>query len=296
MYQGLFAVVGNKLRYWPVWRVALELNFVNHVFPSGGVSGISYFGIRLRRADITGAKSTLVQVMKLVIYFAAFEMLLVAGVFFMALGGRVNNLVMLTVGSLSTLLIVGTFAFLYIIGSERRIHVSFLAITKFLNDALRFLKLRGKRDVFNPERAESAVKEFHHNYKVIKANYRKLKGVLWWALIANATEIMSIYVVYIAFGKWVNVGSMILAYGVANFAGLVSVMPGGIGIYEALMTGVLAAAGIPAALSLPVTVMYRVFNTIIQLPLGYAFYHQSLNNMNKPEDMHVEFIGNRHEQ
>src|SRR5687768_4325448 len=44
MYQGLFAVVGNRLNYRFLFRTALELNFVNHVFPSGGVSGISYFG------------------------------------------------------------------------------------------------------------------------------------------------------------------------------------------------------------------------------------------------------------
>src|SRR4051812_29915466 len=57
VYQHLFAIVGNKLKYWPVTRVALELNFVNHVFPSGGVSGISFFGLRLRGANITGGKA-----------------------------------------------------------------------------------------------------------------------------------------------------------------------------------------------------------------------------------------------
>ena len=63
-----------------------------------------------------------------------------------------------------------------------------------------------------------------------------------------------------------------------------SVLPGGVGIYEALMTGVLAAAGIPAALSLPVTVMYRVINTIIQLPPGYILYHNNLHRAkNEPE-------------
>jgi uncharacterized membrane protein YbhN (UPF0104 family) len=86
MYQGLFGAVGDKFRYWPVWRIAVELNFVNHVFPSGGVSGISYFGIRLRRADIAGAKSTLVQIMKLAFLFVSFEILLVAGLLFMAIG------------------------------------------------------------------------------------------------------------------------------------------------------------------------------------------------------------------
>ena len=75
-----------------------------------------------------------------------------------------------------------------------------------------------------------------------------------------------------------NLGAVILAYAVANFAGLVSVMPGGVGIYEALMTGVLVAAGVPAALSLPVTVMYRVLSTLIQVPPGWYFYHKTLTS------------------
>jgi uncharacterized protein (TIRG00374 family) len=85
-----------------------------------------------------------------------------------------------------------------------------------------------------------------------------------------------VYVVYIAFGSYVNLGAVILAYAVANFAGLVSVLPGGVGVYEALMTAVLVAAGVPARLSLPVTVMYRVLNTLLQLPPGYVLYHRTL--------------------
>ncbi len=82
--------------------------------------------------------------------------------------------------------------------------------------------------------------------------------------------------VFVAFGHWINPGSVILAYAVANFAGLVSVLPGGVGIYEALMTAVMVAGGVPAALSLPVVVMYRVLSTIMQLPPGYYLYHKNL--------------------
>ena len=71
---------------------------------------------------------------------------------------------------------------------------------------------------------------------------------------------------------------MIIAYAIANFAGMVSVLPGGIGIYEALMTGVLAAGGVPPAISLPVTVMYRVVNMSVQLPPGYFLYHRALHH------------------
>jgi uncharacterized protein (TIRG00374 family) len=82
--------------------------------------------------------------------------------------------------------------------------------------------------------------------------------------------------VYVAFGHWVNLGAVILAYAVANFAGLISVLPGGVGVYEGLMTLVLAAGGVPPAISLPATVMYRVLNTLLQVPPGYYLYHKHL--------------------
>jgi len=89
-------------------------------------------------------------------------------------------------------------------------------------------------------------------------------------------EVMVIYTLYMAFVSFVNIGAFILAYAVANFAGRISVLPGGIGIYEALMTAALVAAGVPASLSLPVTVMYRVLNTLVQIPPGYVLYHNTL--------------------
>jgi len=97
-----------------------------------------------------------------------------------------------------------------------------------------------------------------------------------YMMIANATEVAALYTVYVAFGQYVNVGAVILAYAVANFAGLISVLPAGIGIYEGLMTAVLAATGIPAEVSIPVTLMYRVLSMFTQLVPGYFFYQKAV--------------------
>ena len=93
-----------------------------------------------------------------------------------------------------------------------------------------------------------------------------------------------------------NFGAVILAYSVANFAGLVSVLPGGVGVYEALMTAVLVAAGVPAALSIPVTVMYRVLSMGIQLPAGFYFYHKALRAKGSTHDAELaEVSGKSHD-
>ncbi len=283
LYQGLFAIVGNKLKYWPLYKASVELNFVNQVFPSGGVSGISYFGMRMRGNEITGARATLIQIMKLALLFLSFEVLLIIGLFFLAIGGKANNFVILVTSSITTLMVVGTFAFVMIIGSQRRINATFTFVTKVFNRILHFF-LPHSPETIRIKRVQGIFEELHHNYKLIESQWKDLRWPFFWAFMANFTEVLSIYVVYLAFGEWINIGAVILAYAVANFAGLVSVMPGGVGVYEALMTGVLVASGVPAALSLPVTVMYRVLNTLIQLPPGYALYHKALRSPDKLEE------------
>ncbi len=284
MYQKLFNIVGNSLRYKYLFKSALELNFVNHVFPSGGVTGISYFGVRVSGEkdsnDISGGKATLIQIMKLVLTILSFEVLLFVGLISLSVFGSVNDVTILVATVLSTLLIVFTILFGYIVGSKTRINQFFTFITRGINKLI-FIVLRREPESINIKKAKNVFNDFHDNYKQLVNHWKELRLPFWYALLANITEVLAIYVVYLAFGKFVNVGAIIIAYGVANFAGLISFLPGGIGIYEALMTAVLASAGIPPKLSLPVTVMYRVINTLIQLPPGYYLYHKAINATKK---------------
>lgn len=283
-YQGLFKIVGSNLGYSQLFKATLELNFVNNVFPSGGVTGISYFGVRMRGAQVTGAKATVVQLLKLVLIFLSFEVLIVLGLFFLAVEGHMNSVVLLVAGMVTTILVLGTGLFAFIIGSKRRIAGFFTWATRTLNKLLGMFK-RGRPDTINVERARLLFEDLHDNYMLIRSDVRQLKWPFIWALLANFWEVMAVYVVYIAFGHLVNFGAVILAYAVANFAGLVSVLPGGVGIYEGLMTLVLTATGVPSRLSLPVTVMYRVVNTLVQLPPGYYYYHQTLHGTKQPRQL-----------
>ncbi|HVS79045.1 MAG TPA: lysylphosphatidylglycerol synthase transmembrane domain-containing protein [Candidatus Saccharimonadales bacterium] len=282
MYIHMFKILGEKVRYRDMYRLNLELNFVNHILPSGGISGISYFTVRMRSYGVSGPKSTLSQLIKLLFLYASFQPLLIVGVFLLALRGHVNDIVMTVAGSLITLLVVGTFAFIYMIESRQRINSFLTAVTKILNKLLSLV--RRNAETINVEGAQTAFNDLHDNYKLLKENWRQLKLPFLYMMLANATEVAAVYVVYIAFGRLVNVGAVILAYAVANFAGLVSVLPAGIGIYEGLMTAVLVATGIPAGLSIPVTIMYRVINMTIQLAPGYYLYQKAVRQgLGKPK-------------
>ena len=275
VYQKLFGIVGNNLPFKKMFRLSLELNFINSVFPSGGVSGISYFGLRMRSNNVTGARATLVQLMKLVLLFLSFEVLVLFGMFALAAGNRVNGLVLLLAGSLTTVMVLGTGVFVYIIGSKHRINAFFTVLTKIINRLIQVVRPEHPETI-NIARARGTFDELHENYLLFRSKLPELRAPFYYALIANLAEVLAVYAVYVAFGKWVNLGAVILAYAIANFAGFISVLPGGVGVYEALMTAVLVVGGVPAAISIPVVVMYRVVNTAIQLPPGYIFYQKAL--------------------
>lgn len=273
---GVFSILGKKVGYWPMFKFTLELNFVNHILPSGGVSGISYFNVRARSLGISGPTSTIVQVTKLLLLYSSFQPLLILGVLILAIRGHTNNLILVVASSLITLLVVGTFIAVYIAEDRRRINATLTFLTRAVNRLIHLVR-PNYPETFNISKAQEAFNELHGNYQVFKNNLEALKMPFVYTLIANITEVASVYVVYIAFGRLVNVGAVILAYAVANFAGLISVLPAGIGIYEGLMTAVLAATGIPAELSIPVTLMYRVINMFIQLLPGYFFYQKAVH-------------------
>ncbi len=288
LYHGLFRILGERFRLKSLYRLAIELNFVNTVFPSGGVSGFSYLSLRLRDEKISAGKATFVQLMRFVLVFIAFQILLFVGLVALAIGGQANDIAILAAGSLATLLLIGTMLGAYIIGSKSRINSFFTLITQVINRIIHVVRRRHPETI-SIESVRNTFTDLHENYMLIRRNKSVLKRPLLFALLVNTTEVATIYMVYVAFGELVNPGAVIIAYAVANFAGIMSVLPGGIGIYEALMTGVLAAGGVPPSVSLPITVMYRVLNMAIQLPPGYYFYQKALH-AESPSDEAEESI------
>lgn len=273
--KGLFAILGQKVSYKFLYKVNLELNFVNHIFPSGGVSGFSYFSLRLKDKGVSGTQASLVQLMRFILIYIAFVFLLLMAMFMLSFSGNVNRFVLLAGGSMTTLIVIGSLGLAFIVGSKHRISAFFGYVTKILNRVIHIVR-PNHPETINVGRVKELFEGLHDNYALIKNDYNALKRPLFWSLIANLTEIATIYTVYLAFGQVVNPGAIILAYAIANLAGFLSILPSGVGVYEALMTGVLAIGGISPAVSIPVTVMYRVVSMSIQLIPGYFFYYRRI--------------------
>jgi uncharacterized protein (TIRG00374 family) len=274
-YQSYLKTLGEKVRTKELYKVSLEMNFVNNVFPTGGVSGFGYLGIRLGKLGIKGSKSTLLQTSRHFLTFLSFIIYLLVALFLLSIFGSASRFIVLLASSLSSFIIFATLVLLYVISNEARIKQFTAALPKLINGVVRFFHHKSKTPI-NIAKIESLFSDLHVDYKHVRKNWKDLRYPFFWTMMMNFTEILTIFIVYLSFSEIVNPGAIIISYAVANMAGLVAVLPGGVGVYEGLMTGVMASAGVREALALSATLVYRVFNMGIFLPLGYIFYQRAL--------------------
>ncbi|HEY5267946.1 MAG TPA: YbhN family protein [Candidatus Saccharimonadales bacterium] len=275
LYQDALRTLGYEISNKFLYRFSLELNFIATLLPSAGLSAVSYTNLRLKSKSVSGANATLLHLIKTISVFLSFLVLLVIGLLLLAISGKASPIIILFATVVVTILVILTGGAFFIVGSEKRIDGFFTWVTIFLNKIVKVFRPK-IQEAINIKRARRVFSDLHHGYMLFRNDPNQFKGPFLWGLLANFTEVAVLYVVYIAFGHWVNPGGIILAYAVANIGGFLSVLPGGVGVYESLMTIVLVAAGVPASLSLPITVTYRILNTVIQIAPGYVFYQRAL--------------------
>lgn len=276
-YQTYLKGLGTALPLKQLYFASLEMNFVNNVLPSGGVSGFGYLRSRLRQLGVPSSKSTLTQLSRHSLTFASFIIYLLIAMFLLALFGNASRIMITVSMSLIFLVITGASLAIYLISSASRIKKFMAALPNLINKIFNIFR-RKKQPTIDVERIERLFGQLHNDYLHVRRNWRSLKRPFMWTMLMNLTELSTIFTVYLAFGSLVNPGAIIVAYAVASLAGLVAVLPGGVGIYEGLMTAILASAGIPKALALSATLVYRVLTMVIFLPIGFILYQIAMRS------------------
>ena len=257
------------------FKIALELNFVNHVFPSGGVAGFTYLGYRMKHYGVPVSRTTLAQTLRFALTFISFLILLFIGLFMLSFGASSSGVTLFIGLSIAFLTLFGTLLLVFVISDRKRIKAFTAFLPKIINSIIKPFR-KSRRNTIDIDKIERMFEDLHDDYVELMHDRGKLKKPFLWALTVNVTEVLTIYLAYLALGTAVNPGAVILAFAVASFAGLVSVLPGGIGVYEALMTATLTSAGVPKALALSATLIYRIFTMIVFVPLGFILYQLAL--------------------
>jgi len=257
-------------------RMALELNFVNHLLPSGGVSGISYMTWRLGKYDVAAGRATMAQIVRYVAGFLAYLTLLIISVIFITLDTGVNRFIILFSSVVASTIVFMIVFGIYVVSSRSRLNAFAEWLTKTTNIAVRRVTFGRKRQTVKQKVIERFFSELHSDYLYLKKDSRILIKPYLWGLLFNAADIALFVIGFWALGFAINPAAIVVAYGIATFAGFLVITPGGTGAYEALMISFLSSAGTPHGTAIAGVLLTRVILLLGTVISGYAFYQLTL--------------------
>lgn len=262
-------------------KMALELNFVNHILPSGGVSGASYMTWRLSQLGVSSGRATLSQVVRIVSTFVSFAALLVVAVLFITFDDRLNRITILVSSALLSVIIISILLFAYLIGSKHRMHVFSRWLHKVINIFWHKVLRQKSRELISTVAITRFFDDLQEDYHSLRTEPGQLKKSLVWGFVFNIAETAMFFVAFLSMGAVVNPAPIFIAIGLAGLAATFLVTPGGAGGYEAAMVLFLAGSGINGGLALAGVILARVTLILVTIISGYFFYHQALQKFGK---------------
>lgn len=268
-------------------RLSLELNFVNHALPSGGISGVSYANWRLAKYGVSVGRATIAQAVRYVVGFVAIALYLVVAVVMITIDGTVNRWIILMssmlIFGIALLMIVG----IYLLHDVRRLR----RFSEWLSNTLnRFGRkvLRRRGNIVDHNTLLKFFDDIHADFVVLKKERRLLIQPFLWSLLFTAMEICLFWVAFRALGAVVNPASLLIAYGLASFAGFIVITPGGIGAYEAIVIAILTFSGISQEQAIAGTVLYRMIVLSTTIIFGYIFYQLTIMRYGRKNDSNAK--------
>ncbi len=257
-------------------RMALEMNFVNHILPSGGVSGVSYMNWRLGHFGVSAGRATMAQVVRYAAGFAGFITLLFISVVIVTIDAGVNRWVILFSSFIVGLLTATIVATIYLISSQSRMEKFSNWIYRTVNSIARKVTFGKKREVINHQSITNFFEELHHDYIALKHDKKILLKPFLWSLVFTAGDALLFMITFWALGVTVNPAVVLIAYGVASFAAFFVLTPGGTGAYEAIMVSVFTVAGMESSVAIAGTLLTRVILVLGTIAFGYIFYQYAI--------------------
>lgn len=269
------------MSHWHMTRTALELNFVNHILPSGGAAGFSYLSWILNRHGVSVGRSTMAQIIRFALTFISFLLILMVAVVLLVIDHRIDRMIIAICIGLAILCVGATWFVIWVIKSKPRLEHFSQWFTRLANRVVSFFT-RGRKT--GAVRASILVRffhELHDDYLAIRKDRRILIRPFIWSILANLADVALIWIAFWSLGYMINPALLFVAFGLASIASVISVTPGGAGVYEAIMITFLASSNVPADVAIAGTLIARVTLVLGTILFGYVFYQLTVAKYGK---------------
>lgn len=270
--------------------IALEFNFVNHVFPSAGVSGASYMVWRLSKLGVSAGQAAMSQLINYIMLGGTFMAMMVVALIWAVIENRAANWIVMATTVAVVAMIAAIMFGSHLIGSRERLMSFARWFTRSGNWLISKITFDRKKQVLQREQVDDFFSDFYDDFQAIRENKGLLKEPIVWGFISNIFDVLLIAVAFWALGYAVNLPILLISFGASAVGSFLVVTPGGVGAYEAVMIGVLVAGGMEADIASAGVLLARVILVLGTIICGVFAYQAAMRKYGRPDFQSAEQI------
>ena len=225
-------------------RVALAKLFVDQALPTGGISGNLLVSSALEHQGVPRPAATAAIVIELAAYYFAYALCLVAALAVAALEGHASRALLTTSLGFAVVTVV-----------------TGLAIVRLSRTARSFERVpllrRAQRWVAGADRS-------------LTGNRSLLLRAIRWELAIVLLDSTTLWVLVHALGVHASIGGVFASFMISSLARTVSIVPGGLGVFEGAAVITLSQVGVPVEVGLSAALLFRGLSYWLPMIPGFA--------------------------
>jgi len=130
----------------------------------------------------------------------------------------------------------------------------------------------GRLHLWDPSTVALFVHDLVARFRVLATDRRLVVRAAGWAALQWLADATSLWVFLAAIGVRMDPDALLIAFGLANLSAAIPLTPGGLGVYEAVLTSSLVGFGVPRAEAIIGVLAYRLFEFWVPIPVGAITY------------------------
>lgn len=282
----------KKVSAWTLMRVSLELNFVNHAVPAGGLGGLGYITWRLKPFGASAGQSSFMYVLRYVITICANQLQTIVAIIALLIFGSVPGTgawVIWVTALLSVGIIAGIAILIIVASGKKRIEWFAKTITKACNWLVNKVSFGHVKEVLKREIVDKYMYDIHGDLMTARRNKKILIRPIIWGIVYSFLEIATYWIVACSLGHPEILPQIMIGEAIGSVMG--AIVP--YGLYELGMAGIMVSLGVPISLATTVVLMTRVIVLGSTIVSGYGFYQHSISRIGRQEKAQIDNDNNK---
>lgn len=277
----------QRVSAWTLMQVSLELNFVNHAVPAGGLGGLGYITWRLKPFGATAGQASFMYILRYIITICANQLQTIIAIIFLLIFGSlpaagawvIGLTAILSIGIIAVIAIAVTIA-----SSKKRIDWFAKAATNSVNWIVKKVTFGHKPEILKREVVDKYLGDAHEDLMTARRNKKMLIRPALWGIVYSFLEIATYWIVAASMGHPEILPQIMIGEAIGSVMG--AIVP--YGLYELGMVGIMASLGVDPGLSAVVVLMTRVIVLASTIVSGYGFYQHSISKIGRREKAEIE--------